>query len=954
MLLNREFELASLASALRAADDGCGSLTLVAGPLGVGKSALLDEAASMGQERDALVLRASATPTERDYAVGVVRQLFEPAFRLAPAETRDRWLSGPAEPARAVLTAPCAEAGEPGSREQAEAAMHGLLSAVERISRERLPLLLLDDLHWTDAESLRWLRHLARRVSQMRVFVVCTIREGDTLAEQRRVNEVIAHASHTLTPGRLDLDATRELVRRRHGERCSERQVAALHEASNGNPLLLRALMDSEGDGGTAGGHLTAPGADGSEGPAAGRPSLLHQRLLLYFDAQPAHIRRLARALAVLGDHTPPEVLGRLAGLDPVGRNEALRLLAKADLLTGRELPEFTHALVREAVLEGTPLPERTRLHARAAELLFQEGRPAEEVAEQLMAITVSLGPWATRVLRSAAGDAMRRGEPLLAARYVRRALLDNSAHGAERGRLLTELAAAERSFAPLASVRHVSQAVTLLDSAGERAAALVRLSPFLLETTTFPVGDLLRRSAQEFDRMSQLSTEESDLTLRLEARSRYVSAGDAASLADSVARLRELGPRPPVGTVGERELLAVLLQAATVGGAATAAEVAALAGEVLDREPATPGHVHTTLPTLVTSLVAADRVEALVPWLRTAYGLSTRSAGDVERVVIRAEQAVAALACGRVATARSYAWESFERADTDYREVAGPSAIALASVAIRTGDGALTERLLGNRSRAPGDPMSGALLSMLKGGAAVRQGDPRGALDHFLEAGQRLARSDWDNPALLPWASQAALVHDRLGQHRQAVELICGEVERARAWGAPAALGRALTVQGRVTAGPAGVAQLREAVEVLRSSADRYALCQSLLALGRRLEPASAEARAAFRRAHALAADCGAPRLSETAARLLGGTSDTREANGPRLTPAELHVARLAASGQTNQAIAEELGITSRGVEKHLTSCYRKLSIRGRSALETALREVAPSDAASHSTVLP
>ncbi|MGW9432599.1 LuxR family transcriptional regulator, partial [Streptomyces decoyicus] len=102
MLLDREAELDLTATALRS---GRGALVLVSGPLGVGKSALLDGICALGAAQGAQHLRASAAPMERDFSLGAARQLLEPALRQAPPETRARWTSGAAGHARSALDA---------------------------------------------------------------------------------------------------------------------------------------------------------------------------------------------------------------------------------------------------------------------------------------------------------------------------------------------------------------------------------------------------------------------------------------------------------------------------------------------------------------------------------------------------------------------------------------------------------------------------------------------------------------------------------------------------------------------------------------------------------------------------------------------------------------------------------------------------------------------------------
>lgn len=936
MLLDREAELSLAAAALRGAQAGRGTLMLVCGPLGIGKSALLDAMGERGARMGAVVLRASAAPMERDFSFGVVRQLLEPALRRASSETVARWTAGAARHARPVLADDAFGAGEPQpTADSDDAALHGLAALVENMACDQPLLVLVDDLQWADAATLRWLRHIANRLAAARILLVCALREGDMLAEQQSVRDVTAHATHTLHPKLFGLDASRAMIRRNCAEPADEEFVAACHRAGGGNPVFLASILAEVAARGLK------PLAANAAAAADLRPPLLRQRLLLCLESQSDQVRLTARALAVLGDEAQPEILGRLCELDAVGRDEALRVLLGLGLLTDPYRPRFVHPVVQDAVEEGMPMAERATMHALAAELLHRAGLPAEQVADQLLAITAPQGGWATQVLRTAADNALRHGEPETSARYLRRALLDSSPHGADRGRLLVDLATSERSFAPAAAVRHIAQAVPLLDSPVERAEAVARLAPAVLASTLLPVHDMLRQVVDGLGDEQGLEGQERELALHLEARVRHTAVSDPVELADSLVRLKTLGPDPAMDTAGERDLLTVLLRAATCAGALPAAEVADLSNRILEREPAFPAHVHTALPMLVTNLVAADSVHALGPWLDMAFQNAERTHTRVERAIIRTEQSLFSLACGRLADARDRAVEAFDLAGTERDEVITVSAVALTAVAIQSRDAPLAERLLGDRFRAAREPYLWALLTLLKGTVLARDGDLRTALDHIHDAGHRLEQSEWSNPFLLPWASSAALVHHRLGNRERAASLSLQEVERARAWGAPATLGRALAVQGRVTEGPPGLVLLQDAVDVLEASANRFELCQALLALGQRLGPEVLEGEAALRRSYTLAHECGAPWLARRAGARLGDAAPAPAPVRGQLTPAERNVAELAVSGLTNQAIADDLGITCRAVEKHLTNCYRKMSIKGRSVLATALREL-------------
>jgi DNA-binding CsgD family transcriptional regulator len=198
-------------------------------------------------------------------------------------------------------------------------------------------------------------------------------------------------------------------------------------------------------------------------------------------------------------------------------------------------------------------------------------------------------------------------------------------------------------------------------------------------------------------------------------------------------------------------------------------------------------------------------------------------------------------------------------------------------------------------------------------------------------------------NPTPHPWRSLKAVILDRLERTEEGLELAAEEVELARAWGAPGALGRALRVQGTLER-ERGLDHLREAVEVLEGSASKLQLAKAQCALGTtlRLARRQSDAREPLRRALEQATISGAEPLAERARAELHATGarprSTALSGVGSLTPSEKRVADLAADGMSNREIAQELFVTPKTVEVHLSNTYRKLEIGGRRELEGAL----------------
>jgi DNA-binding CsgD family transcriptional regulator len=928
VLLERDSELALVSDAIRSAREGAGALLVISGSLGGGKSTLLRALPALAGD-DVRVLTASASALERDYAFGVVRQLLEATLHSASGEERRRWLAGPAGLADMVFADDSFDA-EGGAVAVRQAVSLGLQAFAERLSAERPLMILVDDLQWADDPSLQWLAHLANRVDRLKVLVVATVREGDLATATPAVRAVTRAAADVLRPRPFSMTATRAVIKERCGEPGDEEFVLACHETTDGNPLFLGSILLSLSMDGTP------PRAEHADRARSLRPAQLRNRVINCLRGQPEPLQAFAKAVATFNGQADVEIIGRLAGLDGVACAEAIRVLRQLGLLTGSRQPRFPHAVVQDGVEESMTAEERERLHVAAVHLLHGSGYTAEQVAAQLLAISSPQGRWATEVLRAAAGTALRRGAPEIAARYLRRALLDTSPDGEDRARLLVDLATVERHFDMRTSIRHITHALPLLGSARDRAGAVVRLAPALLGDASPVIRALIRQVYEDLGDADALPAADRELKLRLEARVRHLDFPDPAELADALRRLAGLGPEPPVDTPAERELLAMLLFAATLTTSAPASAVAVVAERILAREPASPAHVHTSLPMLVSTLAAAESTERLVPWLEMCHDHASRQGAVIEQALIRTEQAVVALSTGRLADARRVARDALELGALDWNTGNSTTVIALAGVATATGDVELARAVLA-RCHNETNACLASTPHLLRGSLAMAAGDLRAALEHFQECGRQEVRSGWRNPVLGPWRSLTADLHRRLGDLDTARDVADEDCRRAVEWGAPAAVGRAKRILGDAVEGDAGILVLRESVEVLEGSVNRLELARSLLGLGTRLrDKGDPEAAEHLRRSHELAVELEDRELAAQAA------TDRNRGNGHvALTRTELRVARLAAEGHTNQDIAQFLGVTRRAVEKHLTSSFRKLGVRKRTELVRAVPPV-------------
>ena len=159
-LLDRDHELAAIDEFVAGIDGPGPRLLLIEGPAGIGKSALLETARRRAREEGIKALSARGSMLEREFPFGVVRQLFEPS--MAGKEERAELLEGAAASAETVFGS--MNGDEAGGGDASFAALHGLYWLTVNLGGERPLLLVVDDLHWVDHPSLRFVSYLARRL----------------------------------------------------------------------------------------------------------------------------------------------------------------------------------------------------------------------------------------------------------------------------------------------------------------------------------------------------------------------------------------------------------------------------------------------------------------------------------------------------------------------------------------------------------------------------------------------------------------------------------------------------------------------------------------------------------------------------------------------------------------------------------------------------------------------
>ena len=906
-LLEREAELAAIAAALDETVAGHGAVLVVEGAAGIGKSSLLAAATDLATSAGMRVLGARGAPLEQAYAFGTVRALFDPVRAGADwdALTADAAaLALPALDAAPAATAPGGEA--------TYATLHGLYWLVANLCAERPLAIVVDDVHWADSASLRWLGHLARRIDGLPLLALLAVRSGEPPSDPEPLDDLLSAPS--LRPLPLSREATATLVRDRHAG-ASAGVCAACHDATGGNPFLVNALSASLG-------ADPDPAEIGHFGPEA-----VAREVARMLDRLPAGAREVARAVAILGPGALPRHVAALAEL---GREPAAAVsdaLRAAGLLVPAARLEFAHPILGAAVAAGLGPGQTALWHRRAWHLLRRDGADAERQALQLLQAEPEADPDVVAVVRAAAQAAAARGAPESATTYLRRALAEPP-DAATRPAVLLECGLA------LAAHRH-PDAPGLLHEA-------VALAPDPAETGLHAARALAL--AAQFDDVVTI------------CRAALADAGGAAP--ETVARL-------------EAEL---------VGLGMTRAEMHSECAARTDRARRDPPPLdlwrvnaagldtfagrpaHESLAQLCSPTLAAER-ESIVSTV--VLGLMLIWNDDLEAALAHADgmlaatrplgwasavanaswlRAMAAHRAGRIAEAADDARPAYEfKLEVSSPDSLGWGVAPLADALTEHAELDAAEAVL---ERVDVDALTPGLLIrpiLFESRARLRlaQQRPREAL-----ADARAAAADWEGlhcvgPGLVTWRVSAVEALVALEEREEARALAAEQLAAAERHGAATSVIGALRAVAMSAPGEA-LAALERATAL--TAAGRLEHVRALVDLGaalRRRGRAEA-AREPLREALHVADRGGAVRLADRArAELhLAGARPRRAALSGRdaLTAAERRVAALAAEGRTNRQIAQELFVTQRTVETHLTHTFAKLDIASRDQLAATL----------------
>ena len=573
-LLERDTALARIDQQLRDAIAGAGSLLLLEGPAGIGKTRLVLAAGRHGREHGLTTLSARCSELEQDFAYGLVRQLFEaPLVAVSPSE-RAGLLAGAAGHAAPLFGVAAPQEDAAGALlDPSFAILHGLYWLCANLGR-RCPLLLcIDDVHWADQASLRFLHYLGRRVGELPVAVVAAARPAEPAGGSPLLAALAADPlAEVLVLAPLSVHAVAELVRLGLGTGVEPVFAAVCHQVTGGVPFLVHELVRVIAEAGIE------PTAVAASRVAALAPRTVSHSVVHRLSRLSASARQLAPAAAVLGDADLRLAAG-LAGVDPGTAATAADELAAAGILEeGRPL-RFVHPIIRAAVEADLPPGERAGLHAAAAGRLADEGASPHRIAAHLLATDPAGDDRVAGSLLSAARAAIANGAPDSAVAYLRRALAEPPSERLLPGVLL-ELGFAESYAGDPQAAGHLEAALDIALATTAQVSITLALGRML------QIGGRNRESLEVFDRTrARLGATDPSAALTLEGAALGAAQFDAETADDAaprIVRLRRLAEEEPDVPSSVFGMLAV----AAVNANEPADVVARLALRALDGSP--------------------------------------------------------------------------------------------------------------------------------------------------------------------------------------------------------------------------------------------------------------------------------------------------------------------------------------------------------------------------------
>lgn len=498
ILVGREAEFSALEDALLGAARGEGTVAVLAGDAGMGKTRLATELRRRASKIGCAVLWGGCS--EADLALPYLPLLEAIGNHLATADTAQlRERLGPSSPDIGVLFPQLsaeptrADGGDPT---QAKLRLYeAVLALVRVIAEERPVLIVIEDVHWADASTRELLDYMARRVRSLPVMVLVTYRSDEmnrrhpllpTIQGWRR-----ARLGETVELAPLAVSEVGSMVCAIFDEsELTDEFRDYLHRRSEGNPFILEEMLKEAIDCGNV--FRTEKGWDRKSLAELRLPQTVADTILLRVERLSAADVTVLQAAAVLGRTFDHRILTTITQLPAPTVHSALETCVRNQLLEEDQLTsghfQFRHSLTREAIYDAVIAPRREELHDMAAAVMRDTDVPVAEIAHHLL-----LGGHASEAVPlclQAAEEAMRSYAVADAARLYERALpyVTSPVH---RGRIMARTGDALWRCSELARAERVLEAaIPLLDDT--RQLALSAHAQLVLGRCAYEAGRIL------------------------------------------------------------------------------------------------------------------------------------------------------------------------------------------------------------------------------------------------------------------------------------------------------------------------------------------------------------------------------------------------------------------------------------------------------------------------------
>ncbi|MFE4514660.1 ATP-binding protein [Kitasatospora sp. NPDC056783] len=950
-LRDRDAELRSVEAAVErlclgfaAGGTEIGDLLTFSGRPGIGKTSLLHEVRRIAKLREkATVLFARGGERQFKEPYHVLRQLLQHVLGdLEPDVFRQvmgTWeeVVGPAM----GLKQPKAGA----RRLDPQGVRDGLDYVLAQLAPRRAPMVMIvDDLHWADGESLSWLTKFAIRSSELPVLLVFAFREDENdwpaeTQEFRRSVLELKGRKHELN--RLTLSSVTDMIRAELGDKAEDAFCYEFWNVVNGNPFEAIALLDQVRD------QELEPVEENSRQLHELAVDATGMTLKSWLDRLGASTLRFAWACAMLGTDIRVDLATRISTQSTEGARESIKRLRKQRVLT--QSPngnlEFVHPLIASSIYNTMPDATRLGMHGIAAAEIENAGLGLLAASRHLVETHSGEGDdRIVRKLRRAAIEHQLIGAPEAAQRCLKRALNEPPADEIKT-EVLYELGCSALLTNPVATVNQLKLALFSPED--------LPLRPELRVDATFRLSEVLAH-AGELGQAAVVCQEEAEVTVDPAGRQRLQAASFMwhafrKSEEDGPGRSARLGVmcRSLRGReAADRAVLAMRAWDLTLRGASST-EALALADEVLDsgRLPKGLGWTDTTwgfeLPSMLClTYIYNDRI-AQAERLAADAIIQFEIAGwsGAHRGFAYFLMGLARFRRGLLAEAEDFLRRAYRISQRmgDKLPLAWDAIGVLVDTLIARGrvDEAWT---MANDFgfHPPYHPTAMVLpdAASLYGKLLVAKDRYAGAAAALTEAGAQLEVRGWRNTVWAPWAGHLAIAIAR-DEPERARDYAQRAVRDARDFGTASAIGSALRLQARIEDARAAVELLEDAVTYLGQSPAGYEHAVALVDLGAALRRVGRldDAQEYLYQGIELAQHCSAEGLVDRARRELAnyglrpnrlGLRDFRETI-ETLSSAEWEVAKRAVQGVPAQRIAEELGVPVGLVNRRLAAVYRK-----------------------------